>query len=106
MKETQVVYRSKHGEEEKIFDAVEWLAAMCSHLPDKEEHMVRYYRHYSNVSRGKRKKAELDELIPSILEPGETGDVHKFISFLYFPGITRNMASAGIITTDSSRRIL
>ena len=31
--------------------------------------MVRYYGHYSNVSRGKRKKHDQDDLIPSILEP-------------------------------------
>jgi len=31
--------------------------------------MVRYYGFYSNVSRGKRKKGDSDELIPSILEP-------------------------------------
>ena len=31
--------------------------------------MVRYYGYISNVSRGKRKKNDQDELIPSILEP-------------------------------------
>jgi len=50
--EVQVLYRSKDGEEEKIFDALEWLAAMCSHVPDRGEQMVRYYGYYSNVSRG------------------------------------------------------
>jgi hypothetical protein len=29
----------------------------------------RYYGFYSNVSRGKRKKQDLDDIIPSILEP-------------------------------------
>ena len=33
------------------------------------EQMVRYYGFYSNVSRGKRKKQDQDELISSILEP-------------------------------------
>jgi hypothetical protein len=33
--------------------------------------MVRYYGHFSNISRGKRKKNDKDELIPSILEPVE-----------------------------------
>jgi hypothetical protein len=32
-----VVYRSKDGAEQKVFDALEWLAAMCSHVPDKGE---------------------------------------------------------------------
>ena len=35
--------------------ALEWLAAMCSHIPNKGEQMVRYYGYYSNVSRGKKK---------------------------------------------------
>ena len=67
--ESKVIYQSKDGKEEKILDALEWLAAMCSHVPNKGEQMVRYYGHYSNVSRGKRKKQDQDTLIPSILEP-------------------------------------
>ncbi len=50
------------------------LAAMCSHVPNKGEQMVRYYGYYSNVSRGKRKKHDQDGLIPSILEPVEDPD--------------------------------
>ena len=34
--------------------------------------MVRYYGYYSNVSRGKRKMLEEDELIPSILESSDS----------------------------------
>ena len=45
------------------------IAAMCSHVPNKGEQMIRYYGYYSNVSRGNRKKNDQDELIPSILEP-------------------------------------
>ena len=67
--EAKVIYQSKDGNEEKVFDALQWLAAMCSHVPNKGEQMVRYYGYYSNVSRGKRKKQDQDELIPSILEP-------------------------------------
>ena len=63
------LYKSKDAKEEKTFDALEWLAAMASHVPNKGEQMVRYYGYYSNVSRGKRKKEDNDELIPSILEP-------------------------------------
>ena len=65
----QVEYQSKDGKEARVFDALEWLAAMCSHVPNKGEHMVRYYGYYSNVSRGKRKKADADDKIPCILEP-------------------------------------
>jgi hypothetical protein len=48
------------------------LAAMCSHVPNKGEQMVRYYGYYSNVSRGKRKKQNQDEWIPCILGPDES----------------------------------
>jgi len=73
----QVEYRSKscprprsgNGKQTKLFDALEWLAAMCSHVPNKGEQMVRYYGHYSNVSRGRRKKTLTDDQIPYILEP-------------------------------------
>ena len=53
----------------KVFDALEWIAAMCSHVPNKGEQMVRYYGYYSNVSRDKRKKQNQDGMILSILEP-------------------------------------
>ena len=58
--ESNVIYKSKDGREEKVFDALEWLAAMGSHVPDKGEQMVRYYGYYSNVSRGKRKEETQD----------------------------------------------
>ena len=66
--DSKVVYQSKDGKEEKIFDALEWLAAMCSHVPNKGEQMVRYYGYYSNVSRGNRIRKDQDERIPCILE--------------------------------------
>jgi len=72
--ESKVPYRSKDGKKKNMFDALEWLAAMCSHVPNKEEQMVRYYGYYSNVSRGKRKKQNQDVLIPCILEPVEDPD--------------------------------
>jgi hypothetical protein len=63
-----VLYRSKDGKNEKTFDALEWLVAMCSHVPNKGERMVRYYGYYSNVSRGDREKSEHDEWVPCILQ--------------------------------------
>jgi hypothetical protein len=65
----QVLYQSKIGLRTKVFDALKWLAAMCSHVPNKGEQMVRYYAYYSNVSRGKRIKTDADDRIPCILEP-------------------------------------
>jgi len=41
--EPRVIYQAKDGKEEKIFDALEWLAAMCSNVPNKGEQKVRYY---------------------------------------------------------------
>jgi hypothetical protein len=54
--EATVVYTAKDGKSNKVFPALEWLAAMCSHIPNRGEQMVRYYGYYSNVSRGKRQK--------------------------------------------------
>ncbi len=75
--ESKVVYESKGGKEEKVFDALEWLAAMCSHVPNKGEQMVRYCGYYSNVSRGKRKMQDQDGLIPSILQPDGSSKEHR-----------------------------
>jgi len=74
--EGTVVYRSKRGETTKSFPAMEWLAAMCSHIPNRGEQMVKYYGFYSNVSRGKRQKEGSDDAVPCILEP--QGDVKAF----------------------------
>ena len=59
----------KRRKKTQMLHALEWLAAICSHVPNKGEQMVRYCGHYSNVSRGCRKKARTDDLIPYILEP-------------------------------------
>jgi len=42
----------------EIFSACDWLAALTAHIPNAGEHLVRYYGWYSNVSRGKRRKAQ------------------------------------------------
>jgi len=39
---SKVVYRAKEGSEEEVFDALEWPGAMCFHIPDRGEQMVRY----------------------------------------------------------------
>ncbi len=73
---SKVVYRAKDGTGEKVFDALEWLAAMCSHIPDRGEQMVRYYGHYNNVSRGKRKETE-DDRVPCILEADKSSKEYR-----------------------------
>ena len=65
--ESKVIDCCKDGKQEKVFDALEWLAAMGSYVPNKTEQMVRYYGNYSNISRRKRGKLNLDEAIPCIL---------------------------------------
>ena len=35
--ESKALCRSKDGKKENIFDALKWLAAMCSHVPNKGE---------------------------------------------------------------------
>jgi hypothetical protein len=70
--QAKVICQSKGGNQERFFDALEWFAAMCSHVPNKGEQMVRYYGYYSNVSRGKHKKENHDGLIPCALEQDGT----------------------------------
>ncbi|MDD5414834.1 MAG: transposase, partial [Smithellaceae bacterium] len=74
--EGKVIYASKDGRTSKCFPALEWLAAMCSHIPNRGEQMVRYYGWYSNVSRGKRLKDGRDDGVACILEP--LGDEKAF----------------------------
>ena len=75
--ESKVIYQSKDGKQQKVFDALEWLAAMCSHVPNKGEQMVRYYGYYSNVSRGRRQKENQDGLIPYIIEPEDNSKEYR-----------------------------
>jgi hypothetical protein len=49
--------------------AMENLARYIIRASFSQEQMVRYYGHYSNVSRGKRKQAGTDDVVPYILEP-------------------------------------
>jgi hypothetical protein len=68
--EGKVIYQAKDGSEKKEFTGLEWLANICSHIPNPREHMVRYYGQYSNAARGKRKKQEAADLpAPKINEP-------------------------------------
>jgi len=75
--ESKVVYQSKDGKKKQTFDVLEWLAAMCSHIPNRGEQMVRYYGYYSNVSRGKRKKENRDNAIPNIIEDSNTSPAQR-----------------------------
>jgi hypothetical protein len=39
--ESKVIYESKDGKREKVFEALKWLAPMGSHVPDRGERTVR-----------------------------------------------------------------
>ena len=51
-----VIYRSRlHATLKRNFQAmpgVEWLELLCKHIPDRNEHLVRYYGRYSSRARG------------------------------------------------------
>lgn len=51
-----VVYRSKlHATLKRNFQVmpgVEWLELLCKHVPDRHEHMVRYYGRYASRTPG------------------------------------------------------
>jgi hypothetical protein len=55
--ESVLIYKSKDGKNTRQFDALDFIAGLCSHIPNKGEQMVRYYGYYSNVCREKRGKA-------------------------------------------------
>jgi hypothetical protein len=41
--ETKVIYLSKEGKQEKVFDALEWLDAMCFPVTNEGEQMLISY---------------------------------------------------------------
>jgi len=53
--EGMVIYSAKDGNDRKLFDAPEWLAAMYSHVPNLREQMAQYrglgitIRHFSSI---------------------------------------------------------
>lgn len=63
----KVVYTSKDRKSRKVFNALDWLARLTTHIPGRYEQTVRYYGWYSNKSRGMRKKAGTDDTIPAVM---------------------------------------
>ncbi len=45
----------------EAFTPLEFLAEVTQHIPDKNEHQIRYYGYYSNKARGMRKNKELNQ---------------------------------------------
>ncbi len=61
-----VIYRSKlHSTLKRNFQVmpgVQWLELLCKHVPDRHEHMVRYYGRYSSRTRGsEHERPDMDE---------------------------------------------
>jgi hypothetical protein len=72
-----VIHPTKNGKDRKVFDAPEWPAAMCCHVPNPGEQMVRYYGWYGNVTRGKRQKRTEEGAIPYIIESDRSPAVYR-----------------------------
>lgn len=72
----KVTYKSKYGKEVKEFSCLEWMVALVSHIPDRGGQTVRYYGHYSNVTRGRLKK-ENSEPEYHIIEDGCPGSLNR-----------------------------
>jgi hypothetical protein len=72
--EAKVVYTSKDGKVTKVFDALEWLAAMCSHVSD----------------RGNRWSGIMDTIATSHGENGKRGRM-----MILFPVSSNPMESQG-----------
>jgi len=63
----KVIYTAKDRKSRKVFNALDWLAQLVTHIPNRYEQTVRYYGFYSNKSRGLRKKANTDNNIQAII---------------------------------------
>jgi hypothetical protein len=61
-----VIYKTKMVEGPnrnfEIFDPLDFLAAVTSHIPNRGEHLVRYYGYYSSVQRGRRRRQGREKL--------------------------------------------
>ncbi|MDQ7826882.1 MAG: transposase [Candidatus Eremiobacteraeota bacterium] len=55
--EGKVVYGNQGGEK-RVFEALDFLALVSSHIPDRFENRILYYGYWSKKSRGLRKKRE------------------------------------------------
>jgi len=64
----RVIYKAKGSNSKENFTAVDFLAKLITHIPNKGEQLVRYYGYYSNKSRGLRKKADNDQQVSDIVE--------------------------------------
>lgn len=63
--QSSVIYRTKMvkgpNRNFQVYNPLDFLAAVTAHIPDKGEHLVRYYGWYSSVQRGRRRKLGMEE---------------------------------------------
>jgi hypothetical protein len=64
----RVIYKGKNSGVRETFVALDWLARLVTHIPNRGEQLVRYYGYYSNKSRGMRKKTETDNQAPLLVD--------------------------------------
>jgi len=64
----KVFYECKDENATKTFKALDWLAQLVTHIPNKGEQIVRYYGNYYNKSRGLGKKAGTDDQVPAFID--------------------------------------
>ena len=76
-RESSVIYKTKMVKRPnrnfQVYDPLDFMAAVTAHIPDRREHLGRYYGWYSSVQRGKRRKRIVsiigeEEVIRKILE--------------------------------------
>ena len=75
--QAKVTYQSKYGKDVKEFSCLEWMAALISHIPDRGGQMVRYLGYYSNVTRGRLKKEDIEPEF-HIIEDDSPGGLNRF----------------------------
>lgn len=67
-----VLYRSRmHKTFKRNFEfmpGADWIARLCSHIPDRFEHLVRYAGWYSNRARGKRRRSGTETALVQVRE--------------------------------------
>jgi len=69
-----VIYRSRlHATLKRNFQAMpglQWLELLCKHIPDRNEHMVRYYGGYSSRTRGaEHERPDMEETEAEVSTP-------------------------------------
>jgi hypothetical protein len=102
-----IIYATKDGNDRKVFAAKEWIAPMCSHVPNRGVQMVKYCGWCSNVLRGKRdhdfqssrRRKSLSARIEYAIHPSDrASDRNPSFKVLYQTGVQLNIQKAGVAT--------